>query len=308
MRAIDASRISSQIPARSRSRPSSTVERLVVGADPRRGVRVQRLAHHARRMAVRVCGSVERELRELAGVAGDDAGEVHHLGQPDHPAPAEQALEITGRQRTVRRLEVRRGHAGRRHEVDVERQLVADVEQPVDAVGAEDVGDLVRVGDDRRRAHRQHEPRELVHEQLRRLEVHVRVDEARDDVTARRVERLGALVLAEARDVAVADGDVHVEPLAGEDGEDVAAADDEVGGLVAARNGDTPSEIAHNPTMSSGRTGTRGSSRPVAARSADATAAVETTVGGSPTPLTPYGAVRLRFLDERLLRSAARRA
>ena len=42
--------------------------------------------------------------------------------------------------------------------------------------------------------------------------------------------------------------------------------------------------------MSSGVTGTRASSRPVAARSAAATAAVETTVGGSPTPLTPYGA------------------
>ena len=42
--------------------------------------------------------------------------------------------------------------------------------------------------------------------------------------------------------------------------------------------------------MSSGRTGTRSSDRPVAARRAETTAAVETTVGGSPTPLTPYGA------------------
>src|SRR5207302_3534578 len=47
---------------------------------------------------------------------------------------------------------------------------------------------------------------------------------------------------------------------------------------------------AQRPTMSSGRTGTLLSSRPVAARNAATTAAVETTVGGSPTPLTPYGA------------------
>jgi hypothetical protein len=39
--------------------------------------------------------------------------------------------------------------------------------------------------------------------------------------------------------------------------------------------------------MSSGRTGTRVRERPVAFRSADTIAAVETTVGGSPTPLTP---------------------
>ena len=42
--------------------------------------------------------------------------------------------------------------------------------------------------------------------------------------------------------------------------------------------------------MSSGRTGTRVSSRPVASRSAEATAAVAATDGGSPMPFTPYGA------------------
>ena len=60
----------------------------------------------------------------------------------------------------------------------------AEVGEPVDAVRAEDVGDLVRVGDDGRGPEREDEARELVHEQLRRLEVHVRVDEAGDDVLA----------------------------------------------------------------------------------------------------------------------------
>ena len=49
--------------------------------------------------------------------------------------------------------------------------------------------------------------------------------------------------------------------------------------------------------MSSGRTGTREIGRPVAARSADATAAVATTVGGSPMPFTPYGASGSGILD-----------
>ena len=77
------------------------------------------------------------------------------------------------------------GHARGRHEPDVERDPAADVEQPVDAVGAEHVRDLVRVGDDRGRPERQHEPRELVDEELRRLEVHVGVDEAGDDEACR---------------------------------------------------------------------------------------------------------------------------
>ena len=58
------------------------------------------------------------------------------------------------------------------------------------AVDAEDVRDLVRVGDDRRRSEREHEARELVDHELHGLEVHVRVDESGDDVAARGVERL----------------------------------------------------------------------------------------------------------------------
>src|SRR2546428_6117609 len=44
-----------------------------------------------------------------------------------------------------------------------------------------------------------------------------------------------------------------------------------------------------SPMRSSGRTGTRLSSRPVASRSAARMAAVETMVDGSPAPLAPYG-------------------
>ena len=53
------------------------------------------------------------------------------------------------------------------------------------------------------------------------------------DVAARRVDHLGAVVLADPGDHAVDDRDVRVEPLAGEHAEHAAAADDGVGGLVA---------------------------------------------------------------------------
>ncbi len=63
--------------------------------------------------------------------------------------------------------------------------------------------------------------------------MHVRVDEARDDVGPVGVERLHALVRAEPGDDAVADGHVDVQPLAGEHAENAAAAHDQVGRLVA---------------------------------------------------------------------------
>ena len=55
--------------------------------------------------------------------------------------------------------------------------------------------------------------------------------------------------LAEARDVAVTDRDLGVEPLAREDGEDPAALDDDVGELVAAGHGQPSGEIGHSPTI-----------------------------------------------------------
>ena len=68
------------------------------------------------------------------------------------------------------------------------------------AVRPEDIRDFVRVGDNGRRSEREHEPRELVDQQLRGLEVHVRVDEARHEVAASRVELLGSVVFPEPGD------------------------------------------------------------------------------------------------------------
>ena len=66
--------------------------------------------------------------------------------------------------------------------------------------------------------------------------MHVGVDEARYDVRAVGIEGLGALVGAEPGDDAVADRHVGVQPLPGEDAEDAAAADDEIGRLVPSRH------------------------------------------------------------------------
>jgi hypothetical protein len=113
------------------------------------------------------------------------------------------------------------------------------VQQPVHAVRAQHVRDLVRVGDHRGRPERQHESCELVGEHLRRLDVDVRVHESGDDPLAGGVDRLAALVSAEPGDPAVGDRDIRLEPLAGEHREHLAAADHDVCGLVAARDGQT---------------------------------------------------------------------
>ena len=111
------------------------------------------------------------------------------------------------------------------------------------AVGAEHVRQLVRVEDDRRRSERQHEARELVGQELGRLEMHVRVEEAGNDVVAGRIDDLLAVVVAETCDPAVGDRDVGVEPFACEHREHAAAAHDYVGRLVAAGDGEASGEL-----------------------------------------------------------------
>ena len=213
----------------------------MIGAHACGRVGLQLTPAHTRCVAVDVVG--ERDLRKLRRVPGDHARKVHHLGDAEDASPPEQRFEIALRERPAGRLVHRRRHARRRGEVDVERTVGRRVEEPVDAVGAEHVRDLVRVRDDGRRPERKHEAGELVRQELRRLDVHVRVDEARDDVLAARVHDLVPVVLAEAGDPAVRDRDIHVEPFAREDGEDAPAAHDHVGWLVAARDGETPGEL-----------------------------------------------------------------
>src|SRR6266576_2200097 len=73
--------------------------------------------------------------------------------------------------------------------------------------------------------------------------MHVRVEEARNDVAPRRIDHLVSLVLAQSGDPAVRDCDVGVEPLTREHGQDAAAAHDDVGGLVASGHGEAPGEV-----------------------------------------------------------------
>ena len=113
------------------------------------------------------------------------------------------------------------------------------------AVDAEHVRDLVRIRHDGGRPQREHESRELVHHELHRLEVHVRVDEPGDDVAPGRVERLAALVASDPCDDPVDDCDVRLQPLAREDRQDASAPHDEVSGLVPAGDCETALQLLH---------------------------------------------------------------
>ena len=174
------------------------------------------------------------------GVGVVDARHVHHLAERGDAVPRSASRMSSGPRSRAGVLEAgQRGHAGRDGEEDLQRQAAALLEHPADAVEAEDVGDLVVVDEDGRRAVRQDrlgEPRDRDH---RRLDVEMRVDEARDEVGAAGVEELRVRAarvarVAEHGDAAVLDRDVGaVEDLAGVDVDEAPARDQEVGGRAA---------------------------------------------------------------------------
>ncbi len=140
--------------------------RLVVRADAGRDVCVESSTGHAGSVAVDVVGQARAQLRQLRFVTCDDAWKVHHLRDADRAVAAQEALDVARREGPARRLEAGGGHARRGHHEHVEREVRTAVEEPVNAIGAEHVGDLVGVGDHRRGAMTEHGARELVDHEL----------------------------------------------------------------------------------------------------------------------------------------------
>ncbi len=83
---------------------------LVIRSDARSGISVEGQASEARRVAVHrpVAGGLD--LGKHLGHAEEDAGEVHHLGEPDHARVLEERRQVGCLERRAGRL-----HVGRRH-------------------------------------------------------------------------------------------------------------------------------------------------------------------------------------------------
>ena len=130
------------------------------------------------------------------------ARKVHHLAEPDDVRPAHGLLDIMGLDAGAGRLEPRRrGHAAWHLNVDVDGHRRGFVVHQADARQPEDIGDLVRIDEHRRRPVRDHGATEFGDRHHAALDVHMRVAEARDQVASFRIDdrRVRTDGVAEAR-------------------------------------------------------------------------------------------------------------
>ena len=195
----------------------------MVGRNARRRVGVERIAVHVGRMAVRhLARRVRRlDLPERVLVPRDDARIVHHLAE----AVEERLYDLTGGLRAVEdgaaRLKGRGGNAGRQLQIDVEglNALLADAGERLFHIlrprDARDVDELVRVGDDARRAVADCKLREGLGRQQRALHMDVPVHEPRKDNKPLRIKDGAAFIsLPDGGDLPAFYGDVGFLELA----------------------------------------------------------------------------------------------
>ena len=183
------SRIRIVMPLASFSRASSARRRLVVGADAGGEIAVE-VAGRAAAAHGRRCGRPgrPRAWRGSPGRVASTPGKFMNSARPITLGWSRKRQQV-GRSRS-RAPEVSRCVAGTQLDSCTRRSItvaLGAVEEVADALGAQHVGDLVRVADRRRDAVRQHAAVELERRDQRGFDVQMRVDEAgHDDAAARR--------------------------------------------------------------------------------------------------------------------------
>ena len=179
------------------------------------------------------------ELREDVRVAGDDAREIHDLGETVDDVVIQKSSQVGGVEGRARGCHVRRGDAAGSIGDDAKRQAPACVGHEADARRTGDVGDLVRVGDGGGHAARDDRGGDLAREAERAFDVDVAVDQARRDEGVLEVDGFAPGVAgADAGDAVGVDGDVGGFDRAGKDVDVACVLEKEVGGAITARDGE----------------------------------------------------------------------
>lgn len=203
-------------------------------------VRIERTALQAR--GVPIDATPTRSGDDVAEhrVAVDDGRIVHDLGNADGAHLVDDLLHVGRSEGGSRTFERRRRHARRRGDTEREGHLLGRIDHRSNAFEARDVGDFVWVGGHRGRSVRQHGLHIFAHPQLRRLEVHVGIDEAGHQCRPIDVDHLDRVAITPAHNGSVTDREAGGHPLFRCGRQHPATTNQQVGGLVAARCRESP--------------------------------------------------------------------
>ena len=223
--------------------------RFVFGSDAGSDIGVEVHARQKRAMTVDMAALEEFELGHGAGITVDDARVVHEFGKADAGRVAHERGDVGGVERGAGGLHVGRGHAGRELDADIHERRLGGLLEIADAVGADHIGDFVRVADGCGDAARGDAAVELVGRDQGRFDVEVRVDETGNESQAGDVDHLAPVVVSDPGNAVAGDGNVAGQHLAGDQVKDLTPTEDDIGGGVAPRLCNTVFEFGHGMSV-----------------------------------------------------------
>ena len=176
----------------------------MIGGNARRDIPVQALAARIGSVAVDHFPKHARrfQLAHRFGIFEDDAGIVHKFAEAVNKVLFEVFFGIRAREDGTARFERSGRHTGRKHDLRFQRRIFDGIGDILRACNAANVGDLMRVSNDRRRAAGQHEFGKFFGGKLRAFNMDVSVDQAGDGDLPRDVVFRFPFVRTEADDLA----------------------------------------------------------------------------------------------------------
>ncbi len=206
----------------------------VIGADAGGEIAIERLATQQRRMPVDMAVLEGEQLCQNTRIGVEHAGEVHHLGEADHLWVAAERQQVLDVKTGTGGLERGRGHAGGEIDAHIHDGALGTVEEVANALGAQHIGDLMRITERGGDAIGEDAAVEFQRGDQRGFDVQMRVDEARHGEAPAAVNNLLAVIAGMGAHDAVRDnGDIGGGDGAGNHVEQADIADDDVGRLFS---------------------------------------------------------------------------
>ena len=183
-----------------------------------RDIRIEIFALQTRCMAVDflMVGLGRDNFCYRKAVRVDNAREIHHLRQAQHPRMIEEAVYILIVQIRTRFIQGGCGYTGGNHKPHIHRKFLRGMEHIVNTCGIHDVCDLMRVGDDSGSTVRNNRPGKLGRADQAGLQMNMGIDKTGTDDFPRHVHFLDTVIAAQTHNEAMGNGDILSHQFSGE--------------------------------------------------------------------------------------------
>ncbi|RLD92882.1 MAG: hypothetical protein DRI93_05985 [Aquificota bacterium] len=145
---------------------------------------------HERRMAIHYLSIEESQLFHCPGLCPKERWYVHEFPETYNAGVSLEPPESIGFQGCTARLKSRGRHARGQKEEKIHREVLGILEHELNSGLAEDVGDLMRVSEDRRCPVSETRPSELVGDQQAAFDMDMTVHKARGEVKSTGIKDL----------------------------------------------------------------------------------------------------------------------